>query len=120
MKKRNFYIETAYLIGLFLLAFGTALTEYGGWGISMVVAPAYILYLKISQLLPFFTFGTAEYALQALILGLMMLLMGQIKPVWLLSFVTTVLYGLLLDGSGLITALLPQEPGFKTHIPPSC
>ena len=38
MKKPVFYTEAAYFIGLFLLALGTALTAYGGFGISMVVA----------------------------------------------------------------------------------
>ena len=64
MKKRLFYTEAAYAVGTLLLALGTALTAYGGFGISMVVAPAYLLHLKLVQLLPFFSFGVAEYALR--------------------------------------------------------
>ena len=71
MKKPVFYTELAYPIALLLLALGTALTAYGGFGISMVVAPAYILHLRVSELLPFFSFGVAEYTLQAVILLLL-------------------------------------------------
>ena len=44
MKKPVFYTELAYILGLVLLALGTALTVYGNFGVSMVVAPAYILF----------------------------------------------------------------------------
>ena len=79
MKKRVFYTELAYLLGLIILAFGTAFMEYADFGVSMVVAPAYILHLKISEFLPFFSFGMAEYALQAVILLLMMALLRKAK-----------------------------------------
>ena len=46
-KKLGFYTEIAYFLGLFLLAFGTAMTVYGGFGMSMVVAPAFISIFKI-------------------------------------------------------------------------
>jgi len=109
MKKPVFYTELAYLLGLAILALGTALTAYGGFGISMVVAPAYILHLKVSQVWSFFSFGVAEYAIQALILVLMMLLLRKARWTYLLSFVSAVLYGLILDGGGRLTALLPEE-----------
>ena len=108
MKKPVFYTEAAFVIGLVLLAFGTALTAYGDFGISMVVAPAYILHLKVSEFLPFFSFGMAEYVLQAIVLLLMIVLLRKFRLVWLLSFVTAVLYGLILDASMLLMALLPD------------
>lgn len=109
MKKGVFYSELAYAAGLLLLALGTALTEYGGLGISMVVAPAYLLHLKVCQALPFFSFGMAEYALQAVVLMIMMLLLRKVRGVYFLSFVTAVIYGFLLDGCMALTALLPQN-----------
>lgn len=108
MKKPVFYTEAAYVVGLLLLALGTALTVFGEFGVSMVVAPAYILHLKLSQYLPFFSFGMAEYVLQALILAVMLLVLGKGKWTWLLSFVTAVLYSLALDVGCRLTALLPQ------------
>ena len=97
MKKPILYTEIAYLMGLLLLALGTALTEAGDFGISMVVAPAYLLHLKLSETLPFFSFGLAEYVLQTTVFLLMTLCVRKIRPVYFFSFVTTILYGLLLD-----------------------
>ncbi len=107
MKKPVFYSELAYVVGLLLLALGTALTEFGGYGISVVVAPAYILYLKLSEIWPFFTFGMAEYILQGCILVLMMLILRKIRFVYFLSFVTAILYGFFLDLAMKLVYLLP-------------
>ncbi len=109
MKKIKFYTEIAYFLGLGLLAFGTALMTRADWGISMVVAPAYIVFRKVSQVLPFFTFGMAEYALQAALLVLTAVIMRKGKLSYLLSFAAAVIYGLFLDGSMAVTALLPAS-----------
>lgn len=104
MKKSVIYTEVAYVLGLLILAVGTALTEYGDLGISMVVAPAYLVHLKLG-----ISFGTAEYLLQALILLVMMLVLRKVRLSYLFSFVTAILYGLFLDGTMLFTALLPEN-----------
>lgn len=109
MKKRTFYAEWAYALGLVILAFGTALMERADFGMSMVVAPAYILHLKLSGIFPFFSFGMAEYCLQlVLILGLS-LAMGKLKRGYLFSFLTAVLYGFVLDLCLIPVALVPTE-----------
>ena len=61
--KKTFYTEAAYFVGLFVLAIGTALMERGDFGMSMVVAPAYILHRWLVEFLPFFSFGHAPCAL---------------------------------------------------------
>lgn len=109
MRKTRIYTEAAYALGLILLAFGTAFMAYGGFGISMVAAPGYILYLKLSPTLPFFTFGTAGYFVEALVLLGMMLIIKRARFTYLFSFVTAVLYGLLLDAVSLLTALFPAD-----------
>ena len=96
-------------MALAMLAIGTALTAYGGFGISMVVAPAYVLHLKLSQVLPWFSFGMAGYTLQAVVLVVLMLLMGKVKLSYFLSFVTAVCYGFALDGAMRIVGLLPEN-----------
>lgn len=101
--KRTFYTEIAYLIGIALLAAGTALMEAANYGMSMVVAPAYILYLKVSQIWDFFTFGMAEYVVQALLLVLLCIVVRKAKFSYLFSFVTTVFYGILLDSFMILT-----------------
>lgn len=107
MKKLTFYTEIAYFLGLFLLAFGTAMTAYGGFGMSMVVAPAYILHLFVSRFFDWFSFGMAEYTLQAVILVILTIIMRKAKWSYLLSFGAAVLYGLALDLSMKLTALFP-------------
>lgn len=109
MKKHVFYSELAYVVGLVILALGTAMLVYGGFGTSIVVAPAYILHLKLSQTWSFFSFGMAEYVIQAVILATLLIVFRSRKWTWLLSFVTTVLYGLILDGGSLLTNLLPRS-----------
>ena len=105
--KRVFYCEAAYLAGIVILALGTALMEKADFGMSMVVAPAYLLHLKVSQYLPFFTFGVAEYMFQALLLVLLSMVMGKAKKSYLLSFATAFVYGTVLDITIRIVALLP-------------
>ena len=95
--KRTFYCEIAYIIGIVVLALGTALMERANFGMSMVVAPAYLIHLKVSEFLPFFSFGMSEYVFQAFLLIILSLTMGKVKKSYLLSFVTAFLYGIILD-----------------------
>jgi len=96
-KKPVLYSEAAYALGLVILALGTALMEKADFGMSMVVAPAYLLHLRIVNTLPFFSFGMAEYVLQGVILVLLAIGMRRFKRAYLFSFVTAVLYGFALD-----------------------
>ncbi len=115
MKKPVFYTELCYVLGIITVALGTALTAWGDFGISMVVAPAYVLHLKMSQLIPWFSFGVAEYVLQGFVLLLMVCLLRRIKFAYFLSFLTAVFYGLVLDGGSALLALLPA-PGMGARL----
>lgn len=108
MTRKRFYMEWAYVLGIVLLALGTALMEKADFGMSMVVAPAYVLYLKLSQQFSFVTFGMMEYMLQAFLLVLLGLGMRRFKLSYLFSFVTAVIYGFTLDGCMLLAGLLPD------------
>ena len=105
--KRVLFCEAAYVIGIIVLAFGTALMEKADFGMSMVVAPAYLIHLKVSQYLPFFTFGFSEYVFQAVLLILISLVMRKAKKSYLLSFVTAFVYGTVLDITIRLVALFP-------------
>ena len=76
---------------------------------SMVVAPAYILHLKVSEFLPWFTFGVAEYVFQGLLIIITVLIMRKFKISYLFSFVTAVIYGTLLDGAMTLISTLPEN-----------
>ncbi len=108
-KKPIFYTELSYLLGLAIMAFGAAFTELAGFGMSMVVAPTYILHLQVSQFLPWFSFGVAEYCVQAVLILVIALVMRRFKLSYLFSFVTAILYGLVLDGAILLLSSFPTE-----------
>lgn len=103
----KFYSELAYLAGILALAFGTSCMTTADLGLSMVVAPAYLVHLKLSQVWPVITFGVAEYIVQAILLGAMVLLLRRFRPYFLLSFLTALLYGRVLDGCLLLWANVP-------------
>lgn len=95
--RRPFSNELAYVVGIVAVALGVAFMERADFGVSMVVAPAYLLYLKLSPTYSFFTFGMAEYTLQAVLLVVMCIALRRFKLSYLFSFVTAVVYGLVLD-----------------------
>lgn len=73
--KRTFSTELAYVFGIVFVALGVVLMEKADFGVSMVVAPAYLLYRWLSPVWSFVTFGMAEYCLQAVLLLVMCLLL---------------------------------------------
>ena len=109
MKKKVFYSELAYIVGLVSVALSAAFMERADFGVSMVVAPAYLLHLKVSQYLPFFSFGMAEYTLQAVLLIVMVIVIRKFRLSYLFSFVTAVVYGFVLDLSMMCVAFIPSE-----------
>lgn len=109
MRKKTFHTETAYLLGIVSLAFGTALMEKADFGISMVVAPAYLIFRKLSLIVPFVTFGMAEYCFQAALLIVLMIVLRKVKISYLFSFVTAVVYGFVLDICMYLVSVVPSE-----------
>ena len=89
--------ELAYVLGVILCALGVCFSAKSGFGVSMVVAPAYVLHCKLEPLRPFFSFGVAEYVLQGGLILLLCPVVGRFKKKFLLSFGTAVFYGVVLD-----------------------
>ena len=83
MKPRTFYSELAYLAGIVLLALGTSCASAASFGLSMVVAPAYLIHLKLSPTWPGITFGVAEYIVQAVLLLVLSLALRRFRPYYL-------------------------------------
>ncbi len=107
MKKKTMPTELCYILGLLIIAISVCLMEKADFGVSMVVAPAYVIYRKLSLLLPWFTFGMAEYLTQEILLFLLIFILRHAQISYLLSFLTAVIYGLILDGCMALTAFLP-------------
>ena len=93
MKKLRLSREFCYIPATLLLALGAALMSRANFGLSAVVAPAYL----VSQIFHI-SFGTAEYCLQGILVIAVCLLVRKFRWTYLLSFVSAFLYGLVLDG----------------------
>ena len=93
MKKITLHSEIAYLLANVILAFSVAMTAAADFGVSMIVAPAYILHLKIG----FLTFGQCEYLVQGVLFCVFCLLMRKVRLVYFSSFLTCLFYGAILD-----------------------
>lgn len=89
--------ELAWVLGVLLCSLGVCFSAKSGFGVSMVVAPAYVLYHRLSDVLPFLTFGAAEYLLQGVLLIGLCVGVQRFRWKYLLSFGTAVCYGLALD-----------------------
>lgn len=108
-RKKRFSSEFAYVLGIVFVAMGVVFMEKADFGVSMVVAPAYLLYRGLSQIWSFFTFGMAEYCLQAVVLIIMALVVRRFQFSYLFSFVTAVIYGFVLDGFMILGTMLPVD-----------
>jgi len=97
--------EAAYLPAIILIAFSVAMTAAADFGVSMIVAPAYILSLKFS----FLSFGLAEYIVQGLLFIIFCLIMKRVKLVYFTSFLTGIIYGFVLDLWRKIVPVLNPE-----------
>ena len=107
MKKIKVHTTVSYLFAWILLAFGTAMQSHGGFGMSNIVTPAYVAHSYISQFLPFYTFGTAEYVMQIIVLIATMIIVRRVKVSYLLSLPVAIIYGFVLDGAVAVVSLLP-------------
>ena len=107
--KKKFSTELAYVLGVVFVAMGVVFMEKADFGVSMVVAPAYLLYRALSPVWSFVSFGMAEYCLQAVLLLLMILILRRFRLSYLFSFITAVVYGFVLDGFMRLGTLLPVD-----------
>ena len=105
MKKIRIASELTYLAAIVLLALAVSLLSAADFGVSMIVAPAYLLSLKTGVV----TFGQAEYLIQAGVFLLLCLVLRKFRPIYLCSFGTCLLYGLVLDLWRKIPFFDPQQ-----------
>lgn len=103
MKKLKLPSEVVYFAAIVLLAFSVAMLTSVDFGISMIVAPAYILSLVVPSL----SFGQAEYVIQAILFVVFCVVMKNFRISYLSSFLTCLLYGAVLDLFRLIPLFNP-------------
>lgn len=104
-KRIPFSGELSWLFGVLGMAIGVAFVSKSCFGYSMIVAPVYLLFKKIGVL----SFGTVEYLYQGIMLLLMCAAVRRTRIRYLCSFVTAVIYGIVLDGCMLLVGMLPGE-----------
>lgn len=93
MKKIRISKELLYILALLLISFSVAMISTTGFGVSMIVAPAYLVSLKLTWL----TFGQAEYIVQGIWFIIFCLAMRKFKFQYFFAFATSLIYGLVLD-----------------------
>ena len=98
MKKVKLSSEIAYLFSLIILSLAVAMEAAADYGVSMIVAPAYMLHVKTGVL----SFGQCEYILQAVLFIIFCILLKRVKPIYFCSFVTCIIYGAMLDAWRLL------------------
>lgn len=93
MRKLTVHSEILYVLAIVLLAFSVAMLSSVDFGLSMIVAPAYVL----SQKFTFLTFGQAEYVVQGVLFIVFCILMRKVRLVYFVAFLTCLIYGVVLD-----------------------
>ena len=93
MKKIKLYSEAVYIIALLLLPLAVAFLAAVDFGVSVIVAPAYIM----SQKFTIFTFGQWTYIIQGFLFVVFCIVVKRFKVVYLASFLCCFIYGNVLD-----------------------
>ncbi len=97
MKKIGKMNEISWVLGNVLCALGVAMCTKANFGLSMLAAPPYILHVVISKFLPWYSQGISEYGWQIILLVVMCLIVRKFKVKYLLSFLTVIIFGALID-----------------------
>ncbi len=111
--KKKFSTELAYVLGLLALAIGASLMIKANFGLTMIVAPAFVIHAKLQSVFSWLSLGMVEYLWQGILLLVMMLIVRRAKLSYLFSFVTAVVFGFMLDGCIYLTGLLPAPMGLR-------
>ncbi len=85
--------EIVYLAAICCLALAVAMVASAGFGMSMIVAPAYVLSRRFTAL----TFGQTEYVVQACLFVVLCVAVGGFRVVFLSAFANCMVYGAVLD-----------------------
>ncbi len=97
MKSKQMKNILFWCLGIVLCTLGISLCTKGNLGLSMIAAPPYILHLWLRDNLTWFTQGTAEYIWQAVLLVITCLIVRRFRFRYLLSFVTAIISGFVID-----------------------
>lgn len=97
MKKINKTSELLWVFGIVFVALGVAICNKANLGVSMIAAPAFVVYEAIAPLSKLLSVGVTEYIIQGLMLMLMCVIVRRFNWRYLLAFAVAVIYGYTLN-----------------------
>ncbi len=97
MKKLQKSSELLWVFGIVFVALGVAICSKADLGVSMVAAPAFVVFDAIKNLWSGFSVGMTEYIIQGLMLILLCIIVRKFNWRYLIAFLVAVIYGYVLD-----------------------
>jgi uncharacterized membrane protein YczE len=97
MKKLQKTSELLWVFGIVFVALGVAICSKADLGVSMVAAPAFVVFDAISPLWSGFSVGMTEYIIQGLMLILLCFIVRKFNWRYLIAFLVAVIYGYTLN-----------------------
>ncbi|MBQ8576311.1 MAG: hypothetical protein IJ447_09735 [Clostridia bacterium] len=97
MKKISKTSELLWVFGIVFVALGVAICSKANLGVSMIAAPAFVVYEAIAPLSEMLSVGVTEYIIQGLMLVLMCIIVRRFNWRYLLAFAVAVIYGYTLN-----------------------
>lgn len=106
MKKITKFGEASWIIGNILCAIGNCLVSKSAFGLSAIIAPAFILNRKIG----FLTVGVCEYIIQGILLAICCIVIGKFKGKFIATICNILFYGACFDiVNSLLSFLQPTD-----------
>lgn len=97
MKKISKASELLWVMGIVFVALGVAICSKANLGVSMIAAPAFVVYEAIGNFSKLLSVGVTEYIIQGLMLILMCVIIRRFNWRYLLAFAVAVIYGYTLN-----------------------
>ncbi|MBR3845812.1 MAG: hypothetical protein IKM40_04490 [Clostridia bacterium] len=96
--------EASWVVGNILCAIGNCLVSKSAFGLSAIIAPAFIMHEKIG----FLSVGVCEYIIQGLLLALCCILIGKFKGKFIATICNILFYGACFDiVNSLLSSITP-------------
>ena len=93
MKKIKRSSELLWLFGIIFVALGVAICSKANLGVSMIAAPAFVIYEALATIWSWGSVGVTEYVFQGVLLIALCIAVRYFNWRYLLAFTVAVLYG---------------------------
>ena len=97
MKKLQKSSELLWIFGIVFVALGVAICSKANLGVSMIAAPAFIIFEALAPFWSGFSVGMMEYVIQGLMLILLCVIIRKFNWRFFIAFLVAVIYGYVLN-----------------------